>query len=525
MGIAKRTMLVISVTLACGHGHSDRGTPFGVDASAGAASDASAGASGASPGVAPNAGAEPDAPSAGTTAASGAASPNLAPGSAATASSGGGGPDDGGGLSPLALDAEIAALLVGISPDRIASSIQTLVGFGTRNSCSGDTGGTQGIGAARDWIKAQFESVAGLKTTLHSFAIPACGSGAARENVIAALASTTRPDRLVVVGGHYDSRTVAVTDGTSPSPGANDSGSQTAVVLELARVLAPHAFDATLVFAAFAGEEQGLVGSAALVKDLGSLFPGSHVVAMLNCDIVGGDNTANDAAALTRFRLYSPGTPREVHTDGGTPDDTSPSRGLMRSVSAWGGAYVPALTPLLELREDRPGRGGDHESFIAAGDPGVRFIDPAENLDHEHTANDLFQYVTPSYTAQLARVVAAVAASLARAPDAPAGFVATGSTASATLAWSAPSAGPVDHYVVAARPVTENLYRRRVRVDGTGGSLRAVDLGISDASAFFVSVSAVDAAGHESLFAYPESRCDASGCGVQPVWLNVTAVN
>src|SRR5262249_44052122 len=156
-------------------------------------------------------------------------------------------------------------------------------------------------------------------------------------------------------------------DGTSPAPGTNDSGSQTALVLEAARVLASVAqasgrFQATLVFVAFAGEEQGLVGSAALVKDLPALFPGARVEAMLNCDIVGGDNVANDAAALATFRLFSPGTPREIKGADGTADDVSPSRNLMRFVGQAAAVFVPAMTMVPRLREDRPGRGGDHES-------------------------------------------------------------------------------------------------------------------------------------------------------------------
>jgi hypothetical protein len=138
---------------------------------------------------------------------------------------------------------------------------------------------------------------------------------------------------------------------------------------------------------------------------------------MLNCDIVGGDNTVNDAQALQTFRLFSPGTPRETSPDAnGSTDDTSPSRGVMRTIGAWGGAYVPAMKMLVQYREDRPGRGGDHEPFIDNSHPGVRFIDPTESLDHQHTANDLFQFVTPAYTGRITQVVASVMASLARAP-------------------------------------------------------------------------------------------------------------
>jgi len=283
------------------------------------------------------------------------------------------------------------------------------------------------------------------------------------------------------------------------------------------------AFDASLMFVSFAGEEQGLVGSAALAKSIGTTFPGGVVEAMLNCDIVGGDSTSNDATALQQFRLYSPGTPREILSADGTPDDTSPSRGLMRYVGTWGAAYVPEMTMIPKLREDRPGRGGDHESFIDQGYPGVRFIEPVEALPHQHTADDLFTYVTPPYTARVARLVIAVGASLARAPSAPTAFAVSGTADSPALTWTAPAFGNVDHYVVAAREVTENFYRVRVPSVGTSAAMSAATLGVDPGAAYFVSVAAVDAAGHESLFAYPEYRCDSSGCVVPAAALNVTA--
>jgi Zn-dependent M28 family amino/carboxypeptidase len=356
-----------------------------------------------------------------------------------------------------------------------------------------------------------------------------------RDDVVAVWPGATHPSRVVVVGGHYDSRTLSVSDGTSPAPGANDSGSQTALVLEVARVFSGHSFDATLVFVAFAGEEQGLVGSKALAANIGAVVPNAQVVAMLNCDIVGGDNTVNDAGALRQFRLYSPGTPREVGatTPDGTTDDTSPSRGLMRYVATWGSAYVPSMTIVPKLREDRPGRGGDHEAFIANGYPGVRFIETNESpnagtvASHQHSPNDLFQYVTPDYSARIAQVVAAVAASLARAPDAPGGITGSGTAAAPMLTWTAPGTGAVDHYVVAARPVTGNFYGARVRVGAgqTTATPSPADLGVDPSQPYFTSVAAVDAAGHESLFAYPEYRCDASGCVIPAGALNITATD
>ncbi|HEY1535281.1 MAG TPA: M28 family peptidase [Polyangiaceae bacterium] len=454
---------------------------------------------------------------------------------AGSASSDGGLSTSAGALPAGAgtLDPDIASIVASVSADRISQSIQTLTGFGTRSSCSPQTTGTQGIVAARDWIKAQFDAIGGYQTSLYAYAQTRCDQAFTRHDVVALLPGTAHPERVIIAGGHYDSRTLDATDGTSPAPGANDSGSQTALILELARAFNGHSFDATVAFIAFAGEEQGLVGSAALAKDMASLIPKAEVVAMLQSDIVGGDSTVNDATTLQQFRLYSPGTPREVGatTQDGTPDDTSPSRGLMRYVAAWGSAYVPSMTILPKLREDRPGRGSDHESFIAMGRAGVRFIETVESpnagtlASHQHSPNDLAIYVTPAYTARIAQIVAAVSASLARAPDAPRTFTVTGNAIGPKLSWAASTSAAIDHYVVAARPATDNFYRSRVPVAGTASNTAVTPaaLGVDPIRPYFVSVAAVDALGHESLFAYPEFRCDLSGCVAPPAALNVTA--
>ena len=128
---------------------------------------------------------------------------------------------------PLRLDSEIAGLLPTVDEGRIATTVTTLVAFGTRSSCSDATSTTQGIGAARDWIQAQMTAIAGLNVTLNTFSQTGCATPLQRDNVMGWIPSATHPERLIVMGGHYDSRTVNVTDGTSPAPGANDSGSQT----------------------------------------------------------------------------------------------------------------------------------------------------------------------------------------------------------------------------------------------------------------------------------------------------------
>jgi hypothetical protein len=454
-------------------------------------------------------------------------------GDAATPPGEGGSPSPDGGAG-VVLDTGIVSILGQISESKLAGSVNKLAGYTTRNTCADDTTGGGAIGDARDWIKAQFAAISGLTVQLDAFTYSGCAAGTVtRENVVAWKPGSGHPGRLLVLGGHYDSRTINVTDGTSPAPGANDSGTQTALVLEAARVMATESFDATVVFVAFAGEEQGLVGSHSLATGYGKYFPsGASIEAMFNCDIVGGDSTVNDAGTLQQFRLYSPGTPREIQTPIGTTDDTSPARGLMRFISRVAGAYVPSMSIVPMLREDRPGRGGDHEAFLDQGIPGVRFIETVESpnagtlASHQHSPNDLATYVTPSYTARVAQVVVASVASLARAPSPPLSIAASGTSAGpVSLSWAAPASGSaVDHYVVTGRATTENFYHSRVVVPktATSASVTPTALGVAGAPAFFVSVAAVDAQGHESLFAYPEYRCDSTSCVVQPGSTDVT---
>jgi hypothetical protein len=349
-------------------------------------------------------------------------------------------------------------------------------------------------------------------------------------------------------------------DTTTFAPGANDSGGQTSVVLEIASALAGHTFESTVVFIDFSGEEQGLFGSEEIAGNLSRYFDNPQVIAMLNTDIPGGDNVANVAADgdFQHFRVYSPGIPREIFTTDpdGTTDNESPSRGVMRYVGVWGGAYVPGFTMLPKLREDRPGRGSDHSSFIDHSFPAVRIMEtfecspsPVDNscggpfpcpppaklpafcsqsflTDHQHNANDLNQFVTPSYAVQIGRVMASVAASLARAPLAPREFNAVGNaTDGVNVSFKAPQGGGVDHFVVAARSVNENFYRQRI-VLSLGDKTQAISpqtLGFTPGDSFFISAAAVDKQGHESLFSYPEVRCDSSKCAIPANALDVTA--
>jgi len=451
----------------------------------------------------------------------------------------------------VTLDPEISTIISQLDSNRILNTATTLQNFGTRQSCSTQLAGSgQGVTAARDFLFSQYSAIPGLQVRLDPFVHPRCPN-LPTFNVIAWLPGKT-PDRLVIIGGHYDSRTTQVLDNSSPAPGGNDAGAQTGVVLELARVLADYRFDATIVFMSFSGEEQGLFGSGSIAANLTRYFPSPHVIAMLNTDIPGGDNTANTTADLLNFRLYSSGIPRErFSTDpDGSTDNTSPSRGVMRYIGTWGSAYVPVLTMAPKLREDRPGRASDHVSFINNGFPAVRFMEtfecspsPVDNscgitplpcpppaqipasckdtsfiTTHQHSPHDLVQFITPSYAARIAQVMASVAASLARAPDSPQNFTATGNAIQGIkLNFNGPQDGDIDHFVVAARSVSENFYRRRIIVsEGDGQLISPQALALNPGDSFFVSVSTVDSAGHESLFAWPEVRCDSSACAIPP---------
>ena len=439
-------------------------------------------------------------------------------------------------------DPEIAAMVNSISPDRIQTTSLAMQHFYNRNSCSDTIGPGEGVTPARDYLFNRYSALQGLQVQLDQFSHPNCTTKPTF-NVIAWLPGTRYPNQLVIVGGHYDSRTVNVLDTTSFAPGGNDSGGQTGVVLEIANAFIGHSFDSTVVFISFSGEEQGLFGSGEIAANLSKYFPNPQVIAMLNTDIPGGDIFANHGADFQQFRVYSPGIPREKLSTqpDGTTDNTSPSRGLMRYVGTWGGAYVPNFTMKPILREDRPGRGSDHESFINQGYPAVRIMEtfecspsPVDNscggpfpcpappfvqssclnltTDHQHDGADLSEFITPSYAANIGRVMTAVAASLARAPGSPFNFLANGNSVQGVkVSFVPPKNGTVDHYVAAGRSIGENFYRQRVVVT-SGTLLTPQQLGFNSGDSFYISVAAVDAAGHESLFAVPELRCDSTAC-------------
>ena len=362
----------------------------------------------------------------------------------------------------LPADPKIAAALKEISPQQIQGTIEKLVSFGTRLTLSAQDPGSiaagHGIGAAREWIKSEFDRYSHdcggcLEVRTDTFTQPAADripKPTEIANVYAVLRGTDPENakRVVLVTGHYDSRNSDTLDVTGGAPGANDDGSGTAVSLECARILSKMKFPATIIFLTVAGEEQGLNGSHHFAWIADQKRDEWQIEAVLNNDIVGGDkNPQQDPRTV---RVFSEGIPsdtlnpmrgpasleteavfvgknlRQMRALGGEND--SSSRQLARYIAEAARAYSPDVSPLLIFRPDRYLRGGDQTSFNQYGFAAVRFTEFREDYHHQHqngrTENgieygDLTKFVNFDYVASVARLNAATLASLASAPAPP----------------------------------------------------------------------------------------------------------
>lgn len=425
-------------------------------------------------------------------------------------------------------DPQIAAALRQISPQRIQANIEKLVSFGTRSTLSAQDADSinagRGIGAAREWIRQQFEQYSKdcggcLAIKTDGFVEqPAERIPKATEitNVYAVLKGSdpAQSKRAVLVTGHYDSRNTDVLDINGDAPGANDDGSGTAVSLECARVLSKMKFPATIIFVAVAGEEQGLNGSAhlaRLLKEESAKGEGWDLEAVLNNDIVGGDKSPEQDHSVVR--VFSEGVPaaasdqdlRRIRGLGGESD--SGSRELARYIAEIGRAYDAGVKPMLVFRLDRYLRGGDHYSFNQQGFSAVRFTEFREDFHHQHQNvrvengvqyGDLAKFVDYDYVADVARLNAATLASLAAGPAAPPDvhLLAKNLENDSTLTWQA-SPGATAYEVLWRATISPEWEHAQ----SFGGATRAT-LKLSKDNVIFA-VRAVDAAGHRSLPVVP----------------------
>ena len=423
---------------------------------------------------------------------------------------------------PQEPDAVLRGLLRELDPRRIEATIRTLVSFGTRHTLSDQTDPARGIGAARDWIAAEFQRYAAVSAGRMTVALqsylqqPASRIPTATQitNVLATLRGSSTPDRVYLISGHYDSRVTDVLNATSDAPGADDDASGVAVVLETARVLATREPAATIIFAAVAGEEQGLYGSTYLASQLKSA--GVDLQAMFTNDIVGSGTADDGSTDPHSLRLFAEGVPTaetaaaaSVRQAVGGEND-SPSRQLARFVTSVASNPATGLTVRVIYRRDRYLRGGDHIPFLQQGYPAARFTEPHENYAHQHQDvqivagvqyGDLEQFCDMRYITRVARVNLATVWSLAQAPGTPVGGKVHTSalTNSTDLFWQASAESDLAGYEVLWRPTTEPDWTHVIDV----GTVTSYSVPLSKDNAFF-GVRAVSRSGHRSPAAFPQ---------------------
>ena len=346
-----------------------------------------------------------------------------------------------------------------ISPANIEKDITKLVNFGTRHTLSETESATRGIGATRRWIKSEFEQIsANCGGCLEVYYQTQVIQGEKRipgptevVSVIAIQRGISDPNRYVLMSGDIDSRVSDVMDFTSDSPGANDNASGLAGTLEAARVLSQYKFNGSIVYAALAGEEQGLFGGKILAA--AAQKAGWRLKAVLNNDMIGNIAGINGVINNSSARVFAEGTrvnetKEEANSrrfTGGEVD--SPSRNLARYIDWIADRYIPNLDTMVIYRLDRFGRGGHHRPFNDLGFPAVRIMETNENYNRQHQDlrsekgieyGDTLAGVNFPYVAKLTSLNAASLASMAWAPSPPAKVSIKGAVqASTTLSWQA----------------------------------------------------------------------------------------
>ncbi|WP_336207400.1 M28 family metallopeptidase [Nonomuraea sp. LPB2021202275-12-8] len=428
---------------------------------------------------------------------------------------------DAAGKAPR--DAEIARMVDDVSARNIERIIGKLASFGTRHTLSSQDDPQRGIGAARDWLYDEFSAIAArsggrMTVAKQSFVQPVSPripEPTVITNVVATLRGTqpASAGRTYVVSGHYDSRCSDVMNVTCDAPGANDDASGVAVSLEAARVMATRTFDATVVFMAVAGEEQGLYGATHYAEQ--AKQGNVNIQGMLTNDIVGSADGENGRAP-DAVRVFSEGvptseTPAQAATRqsvGGENDGVS--RQLARFVRDAAEAYARPMDAMLIYRRDRYLRGGDHIPFLQRGYPAIRFTEVHEDYRHQHQDvrvedgvqyGDLTEFVEHAYTARVTRVNVASLAALARAPEAPrgTGIRTTRLTNDTDLRWDAGAEPDIAGYEVVWRDTTEPLWTHSRFV----GNVTAYTVEGKSKDNFQFGVRAVDSAGHRSPVSYP----------------------
>jgi hypothetical protein len=423
----------------------------------------------------------------------------------------------------MRLDPEIVKMVSDVSDKNIEANVRQLVAFQTRHSLSDTLSVRTGIGAARNWIKAEMtrysnESGGRLKAEFDVFTQPADGRRVAvptvMKNVLGILPGTDPTDkRVFIVSGHYDSRASDVNDSKIFAPGANDDASGTSAVMEMARVMSKYQFNATIIFVAMVAEEQGLFGAVNLAKKAKEL--NWNVAGMITNDIIGntygGETGIKDNRSV---RIFSEGVPAAETTDEAASrrstgsENDGRARQFARYIKELGERYVDQLDVKLIYRRDRYLRGGDHTPFSQQGFPAVRITEMNENFERQHQTvrkengvdyGDLPDFVDFQYTQKVARMNLAALANLALSPCEPdnVGVQTSELTNKTVLRWDKPAGKTPAGYYVVLRETSSPVWERKFFTADTSAELNY------SKDNYFFGVQSVDEAGHESLVVIP----------------------
>src|SRR6476469_1011885 len=383
---------------------------------------------------------------------------------------------------PLSADAKLRAIVAPVSQAQLRHTIESLVSFGTRHTLSSQTDPKRGIGAALNWAEAElnrYSAACGncltVERTSDTFSGDRLPAPTKITDVFAIQRGPERPNDVVIIQGHIDSRVSDPMDATKDAPGANDDGSGTAAVLEAARVLSKHKFPGTIVYATLMGEEQGLYGGKVLANY--AKQQGWNVVAVLNNDIIGNSCGSDGVCDSTHARVLSEG-PRSqgqaelaaaTHSLGGEND--APSRNISRYLDGLADRLKIGLDVRQIWRTDRFQRGGDHIPWLELGYPAARISVAVENYDWQHqdlrTENgkrygDTIDHVDFAYLAKMTKLNVAALASIASAPPPPEPKVEGAVSTDTTVTW-APVAGAAS-YMIRWRRTDANNWENSVRV-------------------------------------------------------------
>jgi hypothetical protein len=395
-----------------------------------------------------------------------------------------------GAAPPPSVDAKLRAIVAPVSQTQLRHTIESLVSFGTRHTLSSQTDPKRGIGGALSWAQGEFDRYSAacgncliVQRTSETFSGDRLPASTRITDVFAIQRGTERPNDVVIIQGHVDSRVTDVMNATADAPGANDDGSGVAAVMEAARVLSKHKFRGTIVYAALMGEEQGLYGGKVLANY--AKAQGWNVVTVLNNDIIGNSCSSDGVCDSTHARVLSEGPrsqgeaelSKSVHGLGGEND--SPSRNISRYLDSLADRLKIGLDVRQFWRTDRLGRGGDHIPFLEAGFPAARISVAVETYDWQHQDlrtekgkryGDTIDHVDLAYLAKMTKLNVAAVAAIASAPPPPEVKVEGAVATDTTLTWDMVKGAR--GYMIRWRPTdasqwTKSLYLR-VEESGTG---------------------------------------------------------